>query len=152
MGTRPQLSAGFARGGSPAEGASAYLDASAAVKLMIAEQESEALLSFLADWPLRVSSELLRVELACVCHRRGMTVTAADELLSGMRLLPIAADVLHGACRAFSPPQRALDALHLAAAERARTQIGCFVSYDSEQTAAASALGWQVASPAPPSA
>ncbi|MGH2878146.1 MAG: hypothetical protein ACRDK4_00855, partial [Solirubrobacteraceae bacterium] len=59
-------------------------------------------------------------------------------------------DVLRGACRVFSPPQRALDALHLAAAEQAREQIGCFVSYDTEQSAAASALGWLLAAPAAP--
>lgn len=150
VGARPALRTGSTRGGASASQAGAYLDASAAVKLMIAEQESEALLSFLVDWPLRVSSELLRVELTCVCRRQGMPAAEANELLSGMRLLPIAPDVLRGACRAFSSPQRALDALHLAAAEQARGQIGCFISYDSEQTAAARALGWQVTSPTPP--
>lgn len=126
---------------------SAYLDASAAVKLMIAERESEALLTFLKDWPLRISSELLRVELSCVCHRQGMRATQAQELLNGIRLLPITSAVVSGACATFAPAQRALDALHLAAAEQARAQIGCFVSYDSEQLAAASALGWRIASP-----
>lgn len=150
MGTRPTLSAASARGGPPDGPTSIYLDASAAVKLLIAERESEALLSFLAGWPLRISSEVLRVELTCVCHRQGIPATEADELLAGIRLLPIGPDVLRSACRAFSPPQRALDALHLAAAEQARDQIGCFVSYDGEQSAAASALGWRVASPGAP--
>ncbi|MHB1538226.1 MAG: type II toxin-antitoxin system VapC family toxin [Solirubrobacteraceae bacterium] len=143
------MSAVAARSGQAAGATCAYLDASAAVKLMIAEQESETLLSFLADWPLRISSELLRVELSCVCHRQGMPASDADELLSGIRLLPLTSTVLRSACEAFTPGQRALDALHLAAAEQAREQIGCFISYDSEQAAAASALGWQVASPAP---
>ncbi len=147
MGAGPPLSGGFASGRHAACETSAYLDASAAVKLMIAEQESEALLSYLKDWPLRISSELLRVELSCVCHRQGMPASEAEELVSGIRLLPTGSAVLRGACRAFSPAQRALDALHLAAAEQARSQIGCFITYDAEQIAGASALGWRVASP-----
>jgi predicted nucleic acid-binding protein len=78
-----------------------------------------------------------------------MPTAVADELLSGIRLLPITAGMLRDACQALSPPQRALDALHLAAAEQARSQIGYLITYDSEQAAAATALGWQVASPVP---
>lgn len=150
MGTRPAVSGGAARHGREAEPAGAYLDASAAVKLMIAERESEALLSFLADWPLRISGELLRVELACVCHRQAMPAAEAQELISGMRLLPLTSEVLRGACGAFTPPRRALDALHLATAQQAQNEIGCFITYDAEQAAAAAALGWRVAAPAPP--
>lgn len=127
----------------------AYLDASAVVKLLIDEAESETLDAFLADWPLRVSSELLRVELTCVCRRQGIPTDAADELLAGMRLLPLTQAVLQGGCREFSPPQRALDALHLASAAAAREQLGCFISYDDEQLAAAAALGWHVQRPSP---
>lgn len=150
MGTRPAVSGAGARAPRAAGEPAAYLDASAAVKLMIAEQKSESLLSFLADWPLRISSELLRVELSCVCLRQGMPASEAEELVSGMRLQPITGAALRVACRAFSPAERALDALHLAAAEQARSQIGCFISYGAEQMAAASTLGRQVASPAPP--
>jgi uncharacterized protein with PIN domain len=127
----------------------AYLDASAVVKLLVDEAESEALDTFLADWPMRVSSELLRVELTCVCHRQGIPPAGADELLAGMRLLPLTPAVLDAARRKFSPPQRALDALHLASATGAREQLGCFVSYDAEQLAAAAALGWRVQRPIP---
>ncbi len=101
----------------------------------------------MARAPLRVSSELLRVELFCVCRRQGIDVGEADDLLGGLRLLPITRAVLEGAGRAFSPPQRALDALHLASAAQIRGELDCFVSYDSEQLAAAAALGWQVERP-----
>lgn len=127
----------------------AYLDASAAVKLLRSEDETDALERFLGDWPLQVSSELLRVELVCVCDRQAITRTAAQELLSGFTLLPLNTAVVQGACQAFSPPQRALDALHLATAEFAREQLGCFVTYDQEQAAAAAALGWRAERPAP---
>lgn len=125
----------------------AYLDASAAVKLLRTEPESEALGAFLSDWPLRISSELLRVELACVCHRQGIPVTDAEALVSGVRLLALTSAVQHRARERFDPPQRALDALHLAAAEHVRAQLGCFVSYDQEQLGAAEALGWRVERP-----
>ena len=96
-----------------------------------------------------MSSELLRVELACVCHRHEVPVTLADELMAGFVLLPLTREVLPLACQRFSPPQRALDALHLAAASHARGQLGCFVSYDREQLDAAAALGWRAERPGP---
>jgi hypothetical protein len=46
-----------------AEGAAAYLDASALVKLVIAEDESAALRRFLRSYPVRVSCGLARVEV-----------------------------------------------------------------------------------------
>lgn len=117
------------------------------MKLLIGEAESDALDEFLTEWPLRVSSELLRVELACVCYRQGVPAGDAEQLLSGLTLLPLSPPVLRGARRRFTPPQRALDALHLASAELARAQLGCLVTYDSAQLAAASALHWRVERP-----
>ena len=136
MGTRPALSG-------------AYLDASAVGKLLITETETDALHAFLTDWPLRVSSELLRVELTCVCHRQRIAPDGVEELLEGLRLLPLTPATLSGARRAFSPPQRALDALHLASAAQAQDHIGCFISYDTDQLAAAAALGWPTEHPRP---
>lgn len=117
------------------------------MKLLIEEAESDALNEFLTNWPLRISSELLRVELACVCYRQGVPVSDAEQLLTGLTLLALSPAVLRGACQRFTPPQRALDALHLASAEQARAQLGCLVTYDSEQLAAASALKWRVERP-----
>jgi len=80
----------------------------------------------------------------CVCHRQGIPALEADEPLAGIRPLPTAPDVLRSARHAFSPPNRALVALHLAAAEQAKNKIGCFVSYDTTRCASAAALGWRV--------
>jgi hypothetical protein len=117
------------------------------VKLLVEEPETEALDRFLRDWPLRISSELLSVELACVCHRQALPSADADALVSGVRLLPLNDAVLSDACRRFSPPQRTLDALHLASAQQVQEQLGCFVSYDAEQLAAAYSIGLRVAQP-----
>lgn len=124
-----------------------YLDASAVVKLLVSEPETDALDRFLVERPLRVSSQILEVELACVCHRQELPPTEASELLAGIRLLPLTPAVLRAACQPFAPPQRALDALHLASAASVREHIDSFVSYDSEQLAAAVALGWIVEHP-----
>ncbi|MDQ6744746.1 MAG: hypothetical protein M3Z27_01805 [Actinomycetota bacterium] len=70
-----------------------------------------------------------------------------EELLGGLRLLPLTAIVLSSACQVFSPPQRARGALHLASAAEFREQIGCFASYDGEQLAAAARLGLRTQSP-----
>jgi len=49
----------------------AYLDASAAVKLLRPEPETSALRAALAAIAGHVSSELLEIELRCVAHREG---------------------------------------------------------------------------------
>lgn len=130
------------------EGAGAYLDASAAIKLLRVEAESDALRAFLVSRQRRISSELLRVELACACRRRGIPTSRADALLAGIDLLPLTSAVMRRAGERFDPPQRALDALHLATAEQAHGQLERFVSYDVDQRAAAEALGWRTAAPA----
>jgi uncharacterized protein len=124
-----------------------YLDASAVVKLLRPEPETAELIEFLAARPLRVSSDVLRVELACVCHRQGMGLDPAEDLLAGLMLLPLSAKVLEGARRAFEPPLRALDAIHLSAATEAHEQLDCFVTYDRDQATAATELGWRVEAP-----
>jgi predicted nucleic acid-binding protein len=125
-----------------------YIDASAVVKLAVQEQESDALAFFLEDRPVRVSSEILRVELLCTCRRRGTPPDDALALLDGITLIPVTSEMLDRASEAFDPPQRTLDAIHLAAAETMRNHLGSFVSYDGEQRHAAEALGWAVHAPA----
>ena len=126
----------------------AYLDTSAALKLLVVEAETEALARFLRGWPVRASSELLSVELLCACRRRGLASADAEQLLATVTLIPLSASVLRRAGEPFAPAQRALDAVHLAAAEHARQQLGCLVTYDVEQAAAAKSLGWRIEQPA----
>ena len=129
-------------------GGAVYIDASAVVKLAVEEEESDALAFFLEDRPVRVSSEILRVELLCTYRRRGMPTDDALALLDGITLIPVTSEMLARASAAFDPPQRTLDAIHLAAAETMRDHLGSFVSYDGEQRRAAEALGWSVHAPA----
>ncbi len=124
-----------------------YLDASAAVKLLGDEAETEALAAFLADLTPRVSSAILQVELVCVCRRQAIGLNSAQELLRGIRMVAVDQAVLDRAGQAFAPPQRALDAVHLATAELVREHVDWFVTYDAAQLDAARAMGLATASP-----
>jgi hypothetical protein len=46
-----------------------YLDSSALVKLVLPEAESEALLESLSAWPVRITSDLARVEVVRATRR-----------------------------------------------------------------------------------
>lgn len=125
---------------------SAYLDASAAVKLMLEEQDTAALRAALADTTNRVSSELLEVELRCVAHRAGGgdLVRRAQRVASGVDLLPYTAAVRARAGAPFEPPQRALDAIHLATALDLGWHELTVVTYDARQADGARAAGLDV--------
>lgn len=94
-----------------------------------------------------VTSVLAGVELRCVLRMRRLEVDHADLLLRSVRLLDAGPDVLRRAGGPFEPPQRALDAIHLATAETHRSIVGTFLTYDERQAAAARALGIAVDSP-----
>jgi hypothetical protein len=126
----------------------AYLDGSAAVKLMRPEPETAALVEALRPLASRVSSELLDVELRCVAHRAGLPVDRAHDVLAGVDLLPFSAAVRARAGQVFAPPQRALDALHLASALDLALDGLVFVTYDQHQAAAAEYDGLAVLWPA----
>lgn len=127
----------------------AYLDASAAVKLLRPEPETSALRELLAATPGHVSSELLEVELRCVAHRQGggELVSRADDICAALDLLPYTASIRARAGEAFAPPQRALDALHLATALELRLDALLLVTYDARQAQAARAAGLEVLAP-----
>src|SRR5437773_7187669 len=67
----------------------AYLDTSAAVKLLTNERESPALRRWLRRRPERASAALLRVELVRVVRRAGFPrlIPEARKLLAGVHLI-----------------------------------------------------------------
>ena len=127
----------------------AYLDASAAVKLLRPEPETSALRTALAAIAGRVSSELLEIELRCVAHREGdgELIARVDHICAALDLLPYTPAIRARAGGPFVPPQRALDALHLATALDLRMQALVLVTYDTRQAHGARAAGLDVASP-----
>ncbi|MHB8240817.1 MAG: type II toxin-antitoxin system VapC family toxin [Solirubrobacteraceae bacterium] len=119
----------------------AYLDASALVKLFKAEPETEAFRAALIDWPVQVSSELIRVEAICTARRLGdqEVLRRAGAMLERISLVPISPEIIQLATDAHTPPLRAMDAIHLATALVMREDVGAMFVYDSDLHAAAEA-------------
>ena len=128
----------------------AYLDASAAVKLLRPEPETSALRAMLAAIDGHVSSVLLETELRCVAHREGggELIERADRICAAVDLLPYTPAVRARAGEAFDPSQRALDALHLATALDLRLEALVLVTYDMRQAQAGRDAGLDVMAPA----
>lgn len=129
---------------------SAYLDASALVKLMRPEPESEALVEALAQWPVRIASEVVTVELGCTAWRLDGTelLDRVEAIADGLDLIPFSAAIRErAATTAFDPPLRALDAIHLATALELGEDLDTFVAYDDRLCRAASTQGLAVRSP-----
>jgi hypothetical protein len=131
-----------------------YADASALVKLVRDEPESEALRAFLADADL-VSCELVLTELPrairrAVSHDPRLPLEAlisrAGDLLDVLALLPLDRGLLAAAGALREPVLRALDAIHVAAAIDL-SPLDAFVSYDERQSAAARLAGLRTVQP-----
>lgn len=131
-----------------------YLDASALVKLVRAEPETDALRAFLANAEV-LSSELVLTEVPRAIHRAAALdpsltlaplMTRAGELLDAVALLPVDRALLAAAGALAEPALRALDAIHLAAAIDV-SPIDAFVSYDERQSATARLAGLHTVSP-----
>jgi len=127
----------------------AYLDASAAVKLLRPEPETSALRAVLAAIAGHVSSELLEIELRCVARREGdgELIQRAERICAAVDLLPYTPAIRARAGEAFDPPQRALDALHLATALDLRLEALVLVTYDRRQAQGGRAAGLDVVAP-----
>lgn len=131
-----------------------YLDASALVKLVRAEPETDALRAFLANAEV-LSSELVLTEVPRAIHHAAALdpsltlaplMTRAGELLDAVALLPVDRALLAAAGALAEPALRALDAIHLAAAIDV-SPIDAFVSYDERQSATARLAGLHTVSP-----
>jgi hypothetical protein len=125
-----------------------YLDASAVVKLVVAEPETAALRAFLAQQRSFVSSRLTAVEVARALARAGMGVDVAlERILSRIHQVAISDQILSTAAGLNPASLRTLDAIHLATAMAAGSDIAVLVSYDRRLTEAAAAAGIPTASP-----
>lgn len=123
----------------------AYVESSAAVKLLVDERESAALLSWLTQPNDTVSTLLTETEMRRSAQRLGYDQTAVTEVLDGMQLFEVERADYSSAGLLPGRDLRSLDALHLAVA--VRLGVDCFVTYDARQAAAAAELGLVVISP-----
>lgn len=131
-----------------------YGDASALVKLVCDEPESEALRAFVFDADL-VSCELVLTELPRAIRRAAshnprlpvdVLLGRAAEVLDALALLPLDRGLLAVAGAIAEPALRALDAIHVVAAVDL-SPLDAFVSYDERQNAAARLAGLRTVQP-----
>lgn len=124
----------------------AYLDISAAMKLLVEESESEALLRELTGSRRRLAASwLLHTELHCAAGRNPavIAVAAITTVLDAIDLVDLTrGDLLAAGTHA---PLRSNDAIHLATA--LRLGVDEVVSYDTELSRAAAAAGVRVIAP-----
>lgn len=126
-----------------------YLDTSAAMKLLIEEGESQALVASLES-PERdrrlVASWLLHTELHCAANRHpnDIELEALGVVLDIVSLIDLTRGDLLTA--GTLPRLRSNDAMHLAVALRVGAEE--MFTYDAELAAAASAAGLAVVQPA----
>jgi uncharacterized protein len=127
-----------------------YLDASAAVRLVLTETESTALREWL-DAPHRelISGDVLRTELlrATVRGAPEFVPQAQTVLQRLVTLLPISSEVFDRAGLLTPPELRSLDALHLAMAIDLRDELQGLISYDERLSRAAASYGIEVLAP-----
>ena len=127
-----------------------YLDASALVKLLFEEAESEALEQWIGarvDVP-KVTSELSIIEVLRTCRRVDGSATAdGRRVLAGLDLIPVTRTVLEQSAVIGAPALRSLDAIHLASARSAGTAVTTFVTYDERLARAAEEDGLAVIGP-----
>jgi uncharacterized protein len=127
-----------------------YLDSSALVKLALAEPESQALASWLAERADQslVSSALHRTEvLRAIWRAEPGALPRGQRIIRRIERVSISYDVLDNA--ATVPPQKlgTAGAIHLASALAIRRDLTSFVAYDKQLLDAAREAGLPVASP-----
>lgn len=126
-----------------------YIDASAALKLVIEEPESSTLADALAGDQL-ISSEICRVELARALLRLGLG-RGAERLVRGVveriELLRLDDQILDRAGELGPNDLRTLDAIHLASALAIGRELDAVVTYDHRLAGAAEEAGLAVLSP-----
>ncbi len=127
---------------------STYFDASALVKLVVAEPESAALAAWVESRSPLVSCTLARVEVVRAARPHGSPAVRTARLLLDELDLTQLDDELLDLAGELEPPLRSLDAIHLAAALELGDDLEVVVTYDGQMAKAAEALGLRVVAPA----
>ena len=128
-----------------------YLDTSAALKLVVAEDETTALTAWLErHGDDVVSSDLLRTELLRATRRGAPhAMPRARAVLDAVTLLTLPTSTFERAADLDPELLRSLDALHLAAALELGDDLDGLVTYDDRLADAAQLHGISVINPAP---
>lgn len=123
----------------------AYFDTSALIKLTHAEPCSLALIDYLDEADIQVSTSVV-AEIEALRAFQRINVDATDAF-KGFYLLALDNDVRREAVRVGSVHLRALDAIHVATAVAIGDRELEFVTYDDRQAEAARLAGLTVVQP-----
>lgn len=128
---------------------SAYFDTSAILKLVLDEAGTKTLRAFVVEiqqgGERPTTSWLGETEFRRSGLRHGIAQETTEAALADFAVFEMPRDVYESASKIPLRELRTLDALHVAAAIRARSAF--FVSYDRRQCEAAAALGLSVMTP-----
>jgi predicted nucleic acid-binding protein len=127
-----------------------YLDTSATVKLVAAEEESAALINWLNDHPDEnlVTSAIGHIELIRAAARTGPDAVALARNIASTIDTLVLTDTIASAAATIPPAElRTLDAIHLATAYIHRRSLNALCAYDRRLLEAAESLGLPTISP-----
>ncbi|MFI8457732.1 type II toxin-antitoxin system VapC family toxin [Kitasatospora sp. NPDC085464] len=132
-----------------------YLDSCAILKLLVPEDESAALRTFLSSRGSEghATSALAQVEVPRALIRIGAPpelLDASADLLDRLLRIRLSDPVLRAASRFAAPHLRTLDAVHLATAEHLEHALTAFVTYDKRLAEAAEGRDLPVIAPGRP--
>jgi predicted nucleic acid-binding protein len=127
---------------------SAYLDASAMVKLVLEEPESEALHRWYVEAERLITSRVGIIETIRASARRAFDERHRDRIVSDMEVVEVSQVIARMAAALEPPILRTLDAIHLATAISLLPDLEAFVTYDDRLAGAARAIGLPVVRPA----
>ena len=129
--------------------AGVYLDTSAVGRVLLGEPDAAAVLRALAAFDQHIASRLLRVDLCRLALRHGL-LAHADQLLSGVALLPLDDAVLNASETVPPATVATLDAIHLVTALRLADEdlVDAVMTYDTTLAQGAREHGLSVVAPA----
>lgn len=129
-----------------------YLDTSALVKLVVAEDETPALRAWLVGGQREpVSSDLARAEVVRAVRRATPDrLVRARAVLEAITLVAVSTATFEAAGRLEPPVLRSLDAIHLAAALGLGDDLEGLLTYGDRLAAAATSHGVPVVAPGGP--
>ncbi len=125
-----------------------YLDASALVKLVAPEEETDALAAFLAQHRSQATSVIGLVEVRRAAARRpGVAAERVEDVLERISVIGFDLATAAAAGSIGQVALRTLDAIHLASAAALGPDLEAFVTYDHRLADAARVLGMRDAAP-----
>lgn len=124
-----------------------YVDASALVKLVIAEPESVGMERWYIECERVVTSRIAIVETRRAVLRRAHDAAHLEHVLDRIEVIALNPRIADHAATIQPATVRTLDAIHLATALAAMPELDAFVTYDDRLADAARELDLPVVSP-----